>query len=210
MYGIRVGEDLVGHGAVVGFGDEPKETVNEFYLQAEHRAVAQELFRAFLLESRAKRIQTQTNDVLLTLMLYDCARDIHRTKLLFHDGFKTDLPSGGVGFREVAAEERARLSPQEGVQVGDWGLEDAGTIVGSGGVLFHYNEPYGDVYMGVLEQFRRRGFGSYLVQELKRVCHESGHLPAARCDVSNVASRATLQKAGMLPCASILEGAITH
>jgi hypothetical protein len=55
----------------------------------------------------------------------------------------------------------------------------------------------------------RQGFiGSYLVQELKRTCHEMDKVPAARCDASNTASRATLQRAGMLPCASILTGDI--
>lgn len=208
IYSIRVDGELAGHGAVVGFGDEPKETVNEFFLRTEHRAAAPLLFRNFLDGSSAVRIRTQTNDVLLTLMLYDCARDIERTKILFHDSFETTLESGGATFRQITAEEKERMSPQAGVQVGDWGIESGGQIVGSGGVLFHYNKPYGDVYMSVLEPFRRRGFGSYLVQQLKRACYESGHLPAARCDVSNTDSRATLQKAGMLPCASILEGLV--
>ncbi len=62
--------------------------------------------------------------------------------------------------------------------------------------------------MEVAKPFRRRGFGSYLIQELKRVCYEMGRIPAARCGVSNSASRATLQKAGMIPCARVLTGVI--
>ena len=55
--------------------------------------------------------------------------------------------------------------------------------------------------MEVDERFWRRGYGSFLVQELKRTCYEMGRIPAARCNVTNTASRATLQKAGFLPCA---------
>jgi GNAT superfamily N-acetyltransferase len=62
--------------------------------------------------------------------------------------------------------------------------------------------------MGVAEPFRRRGYGGYLIQELKRVCYEMGRIPAARCNASNVASRATLQKAGFLPCARVLTGVL--
>ena len=62
--------------------------------------------------------------------------------------------------------------------------------------------------MEVAESHRRCGYGSYLVQELKRVAYEMGRIPAARCNASNVASRATLQKAGMLPCARMLAGAL--
>jgi GNAT superfamily N-acetyltransferase len=74
--------------------------------------------------------------------------------------------------------------------------------------LCHYNPPYGDIFMEVDERFRNRGFGSYLVQEVKRVCYESGKRPAARCDVTNEASRRTLQKAGLLPCARIVRANI--
>jgi GNAT superfamily N-acetyltransferase len=88
-------------------------------------------------------------------------------------------------------------------------IEVDGQVAATGGLLFHYNPPYGDIHMEVAEPFRRRGYGSYLVQELKRRCYEMGKVPAARCPVSNVASRATLQKAGLLPSARILTGAIT-
>ena len=62
--------------------------------------------------------------------------------------------------------------------------------------------------MEMAEPLRRRGYGSYLIQELKRVAYEMGKVPAARCNVTNAASRATLQKAGMLPCARVLTGVL--
>jgi GNAT superfamily N-acetyltransferase len=92
--------------------------------------------------------------------------------------------------------------------VGDWAVESNGEIVATGGALYHYNPPYGDIYMEVAEPARRQGFGSYLVQELKRVTYEVGKRPSARCDVTNTASRRTLQKAGFLPCAHILVGQV--
>jgi GNAT superfamily N-acetyltransferase len=89
---------------------------------------------------------------------------------------------------------------------GDGEGDGVGVAVAAGGILFHYNPPYGDIYMAVHEAYRQRGFGSYLVQELKRICYEMGKTPAARCNVANVASRKTLQKAGLLPCGRILLG----
>jgi predicted GNAT family acetyltransferase len=62
--------------------------------------------------------------------------------------------------------------------------------------------------MAVHEAYRRRGFGSYLVQELKRVAYEQGKRPAARCNPDNTASRNTMQKAGLLPCGRILTGRV--
>lgn len=62
--------------------------------------------------------------------------------------------------------------------------------------------------MEVAEPHRRLGYGSYLVQEVERMCYEMDKVPAARCDASNTAPRATPQRAGMLPCASVLTGVI--
>lgn len=80
----------------------------------------------------------------------------------------------------------------------------------TGGLLYHYNPPYGDIYMEVAEPFRLRGLGSYLVQELKRVCREGGHVPAVRCGTDNAGSRLTLQRAGMSPCGRIVSGRVGH
>lgn len=62
--------------------------------------------------------------------------------------------------------------------------------------------------MEVREPARRRGVGSYLVQEVKRVCYEAGRVPAARCSPENVGSRRALEKAGLLPCGRILVGKV--
>ncbi len=114
----------------------------------------------------------------------------------------------GVKFRRATKEDEKRIFPHKVEPVGEWFIEAGGEVAATGGVLFHYNVPYGDIYMEVAEAFRRRGYGSYLVQELKRTCYEIGRVPAARCNVSNAASRTTLQKAGFLPCARILSGVI--
>jgi predicted GNAT family acetyltransferase len=58
--------------------------------------------------------------------------------------------------------------------------------------------------MKVAEEHRQKGFGTYIVQELKRICYEGGSIPCARCNPKNIASRKTLQKAGFVPCAHIL------
>jgi GNAT superfamily N-acetyltransferase len=81
-----------------------------------------------------------------------------------------------------------------------------GEIAGAGGVLYHYNYPYGDVYMKVAEPFRRKGLGAYLVQELKAVCRAGARAPAARCNVKNPGSRGTLQRSGFVPSGNIILG----
>lgn len=60
--------------------------------------------------------------------------------------------------------------------------------------------------MEIHEPFRRLGHGAYFVQELKRLCRELGAVPAARCNLGNIASRQTLQRAGFAPSSHMLLG----
>jgi ribosomal protein S18 acetylase RimI-like enzyme len=74
--------------------------------------------------------------------------------------------------------------------------------------MLNYNKPYADIYMEVKPSFRRRGFGSLMVQELKKIIYQIGRVPAARCNINNSISKATLLKAGFKVCGAILKGYI--
>jgi GNAT superfamily N-acetyltransferase len=173
------------------------DAVGEFYVIPAYRGQALPMFRRLLDVSRAVSIRAQSNDRLLSALLYDVASTITADIVLFADAFVSHLPCPDGVLRQTPE--------SDGV---DWRIEIGDTSVATGGVLFHYNVPYGDVYMNVEEPFRRRGFGSYLVQELKRLCYETGHVPAARCNAVNLPSRKTLEKAGLLPCGHILQGEV--
>ena len=208
-YLIRVNGQVAGYAALVRDRAGWKDIIKEFYVLPVHRPAALPLFRHFAAASRARGVEAQTNDRLLTLMLFDCATDIKSETILFHDGLTTNLLVSGITFRRVTEADKARTFPHKVEPVGDYIIEADGEVAATGGILVHYPVPYGDIYMEVAEPFRRRGYGSYLVQELKRTCYEMGRIPAARCAGANAASRATLQKAGLLPCARILSGVIS-
>ena len=197
-YLIHVGGQVGGYGALSNRYD--KGRIVEFYTLPHLRGLALPMFRELLGESQATHVEAQTNVPLKLLMLYDCATNVTAEKLLFHDALETHLACPEGVFRR-------RVPGDQGPE-GDWVVEAGGTVVAAGGFLCHYNPPYGDVYMEVAEPARRRGFGGYLVQEVKRACYAAGRRPAARCDVGNVGSRRTLEKAGFLPCARLLVGEV--
>lgn len=201
-------EVAAGYGSVAVAGPwKDKPTIYEFYVVPQHRVLAFDLFQALIEASGAGEIVVQSNAPQLTGMLHVFARDIRTNSMLFQDGVTTThaAPAGGR-FRAPVAGELAEVRPEQL----PWHrvVEVDGVIAASGGILFHYNRPYGDIWMDVAEPFRRRGFGAFIVQELKRVCYEGGSVPAARTGTNNVASRRTLQKAGFVPCAHILNGSL--
>jgi GNAT superfamily N-acetyltransferase len=195
-----------GYGAVLNRYD--KGRLMEFYLLPALRALASRIFRELLATSQATHIAAQTNIPLLTTMLYDCAGEIVQESILFHDAAVTHLTCPQGLFRRTTPEDAGGLFAHQSEPEGEWGVAVDGVIAATGGYLCHYNPPYADLFMEVAEPARRQGIGSYLIQELKRTCCEAGKIPAARCDVANVASRRTLEKAGMLPCARLLVGTV--
>ena len=208
-YLLTLGSATAGYASVaIGGPWKDKPTVIEFYVSPAHRTRAFDLFDAFLAASGAQFMEIQSNDVLLAVMLHTYARDIWTEKIIFHDGFTTALPSNGAVLRQMTSEEETRqcIAARQGGP--EWQLLVGGEAAATGGVLYHYNRPYGDIYMEVAEPFRQRGFGAYLVQELKRLAYEYGSIPCARCSPANIPSRKTLQKAGLVPFATILNGTI--
>ncbi len=198
-----------GFGSVaIGGPWKDKPTAYEFYLLPEHRDQAYCLFEVFLESSGARFFETQTNDVLMTSLALTYGRDLSVEKIVFHDGPASAHVAIGAKLRQVTPDEEIRTALERRGGGGEWLLEVNGTPAGKGGLLFHYNRPYGDIYMEVNEPFRRRGLGAYLVQELKRIGYALGAVPCARCSPENVASRRTLQSAGFVPCAQILVGSI--
>jgi GNAT superfamily N-acetyltransferase len=55
------------------------------------------------------------------------------------------------------------------------------TALESSGAVLEMTTGEEDTRRAVAEPFRRRGFGAYLVQELKRAAYELGSIPGARC-----------------------------
>ena len=208
-YLLEMGGVEAGFGSMaIGGPWTDKPTIFEFYVRPEQRGRAFDLFEALLAASGARFMEIQSSDLLLSVMLHTHARDIVSEAIVFRDEVTTALPAMGAVLRCKTPEDETRRCIDERQGGPEWALDLNGETVATGGILFHYNRPYGDIYMDVVEPYRGRGFGSYLVQELKRAAYDLDCIPAARCNPANVASRKTLQKAGLVPYANILNGTI--
>ncbi|RFS16039.1 GNAT family N-acetyltransferase [Emticicia sp. C21] len=205
-YLLYVDEIVIGYGSVKGQEIVDRDTIFEFYLLPLHQHLATRVFDVLLEVSNAKYIEPQSNALLLTSMLYEFATNIRANAILFEEDRITNLSVSEIVFR--SKEEYEKTFSKKVEDGSGYVLEKAGEIVGSGDFLLHYNKPFADLYMEVTESHRNKGLGSYLIQELKRVCYLEGRIPAARCNVHNRASKATLLKGGLRVAGCMLLGEV--
>lgn len=180
----------VGYSAVKGRERDDRDTIFEFFVVPPLRRMSSLLFSRLITTSGARYIECQSNDMLLSSLLYEFAHDISADVILFADHAVTEHMIPGTVVRRRRDDDQ--IFEHKAEPVGDYVLERDGEIVATGGFMLHYNMPFADLYMEVREDCRRRGFASFLLQEVKKECYLTGRVPAARCGLGNVASRAAL------------------
>ena len=188
----------VGYGSVWGRDKrEDRDAIFEFYLIEKQRNHSEEFFRNFCITSKAPFIECQSNDRFLYPMFEKFAANVFAEAILFEDKQETHLH-----VPETSIELKEQTNPDDRNYV----LISDGSEAGSGGFMLNYNFPYADIYYEIKESHRRKGLGSYFVQQLKREIYRIGRVPAARCNATNTVSKATLLKAGMVVCGERLNG----
>lgn len=82
-YILEAGGAAVGYGSVAIAGPwSTSHTLYEFYVRQDRRLHIFDLFAALLAKCNASKIETQTNDLILTVMLHTFARNIRAEAIL--------------------------------------------------------------------------------------------------------------------------------
>jgi RimJ/RimL family protein N-acetyltransferase len=192
-----------GYGSVWGAKDrKDRDCIFEFYLIKPYRALAGKIYSQFYSLPGIRFLEAQTNDLLLSTLFLQHAKNIQPEAILFEDEFVPRFTIDGAFFRKATEADRAKLGKDDSEYI----VEYNGEIAATGGLLLNYNMPYADVYMATNEKHRGKGFGTFMVQELKRTAYLMGRVPAARCNIQNEVSKATLLKAGFEICGVLMHG----
>jgi GNAT superfamily N-acetyltransferase len=207
VYAVSLDGVNVGYGAIKGCDEiAARDALFELYLDLAARPHAVPLARAVLAAAGADRLQCQTNDAGLYCVFRQLATGVEVEAILFADHHETALAVPGAIARRRRDDDVIFEHTAE--PVGDVVIEHDGVIVATGGALTHYNPPYADLYMEVRPDARRRGFGALVLQAVKAACYANGLVPAARTGVTNLASQATLRRAGLRECGFVLAGRV--
>jgi RimJ/RimL family protein N-acetyltransferase len=205
-YLVMLQDTAIGYGAIKGRQIPDRDTVFEFYIAPPFRNDSSAAFRELLIASGAEYVECQSNDALLSPMLYEFAANVSADVMLFEDHAATQHSASGATFRRRRSDDNIFEHGAE--PIGDYVLEVDGEIVATGGFLLHYNFPFADLYMEVRADRRGLGYGTVVAQEVKKACYVAGRVPAARCAIDNRASRAALIKAGFRACGFLLLGRV--
>ncbi|HEV7521516.1 MAG TPA: GNAT family N-acetyltransferase, partial [Candidatus Angelobacter sp.] len=197
-YLLKIDDINVGYGAIKGQEIKGRDTIFELYVIPPYKKFAGPLFRELISSSGARYIECQSNDLWLSAMLYEFSRDIRSDVVLFEWHSVTEFKIPDAMARPRRADDPIFEHTVE--PLGDYVLEVKGEIVATGGFMLHYNVPFADLYMEVRPDCRRHGYATFILQALQKECYLAGRVPAARCPIENIASRAALTKAGLRVC----------
>lgn len=206
-YLITHNEEKIGYGSIAGKENiSDRDSVFEFYIIPSFRNLASLAFLELVHASKAHFIICQSNDLLLLSLLFQYGQNINADTVLLEENFASSMYIDNVIFRKRS--DKDVVFEHKSEPVGEYVLEFNKEVVATGGFFLHYNMPFADLYMEVGEDCRRKGFGSFLIQEIKKQCYLAGRVPAARTGLDNIASRATLIKAGFKVAGFMLLGTI--
>jgi GNAT superfamily N-acetyltransferase len=206
-YLLVIDGQKVGYGSIMGREIKDRDTVFEFFVVPSFRNRASNLFQHLITAAKPAFVECQSNDQLLSAMLFEFTRDISAGAILFEEHSVTNLALPGGVVRPKQEADQIFVHTVE--PVGEYVAELNGEVIATGGFMLHYNHPFADLYMEVREDYRRRGIGSFLLQEVKRECYLAGHIPAARTSFGNFASRACLSRAGLRVSGFMLTGEVS-
>lgn len=202
-YLFMAGDTNAGYGSVWGKEKrEDRDSIFEFYLTVPYRKLANVFFKQLHETSGATYIECQSNDMLLTTMLFQRTEHVGSEAILFEDHFQTSFVLPEMVLQKKITEGKENSQDREYI------LLKGNEVVATGGMMLNYNMPYADLYYGVEEKYRRKGYGTYMLQELKKEAYRMGRVPAARCNINNMASKSSLLKAGFEVCGFRLYGKI--
>ena len=206
-YLLFVDNKIVGYGSVKGLERlSDRDTIFEFYIVPSKRISAKFLFKKLIQASGSKFVESQTNDLLTTGMLESVCVNIQKKMILFGEHVDTNINLKEVEFRPLKSGEEVFGKKEE--DKGSFVLEVENQVVADAGYMCHYNPPYADVYMDVAQAHRKKGYGSYILQEVIKNSKAAEKIPAARCKMENAASRACLLKVGFKEVGHMLFGEI--
>lgn len=207
-YEIMYDEKIVGH-----FFVSSRKTLVQFQVSKENYAYASEIFEYVIKSDIVENAAVSTKEPEFLSLCLDYQNSIVTDSYLFTDNKKIKYELGGfknLSFRLAKIVDIETIKNKcdaafdgyyedliENDQI--FVLYNDSSLLGIGEFrIMKSNGKFGDIGMVIAEEYRRRGVGTYIITQLKEQCYNNKLKPMAACDITNIASKKTLEKSGFI------------
>lgn len=208
-YEISYNKKIVGH-----FFVDSHKTLVEFYIFKDYYIYSQEIFKYIIESDMVENAAVSTRQSEFLSLCLDFQKSLYVSAYLFTDADnkKHELyhcenlsfrlaKKGDIKVINNKCESRPQEYYEELIRNEQlFVLYEGDILLGIGEFRINrtHSGQYADIGMVVAEEHRRKGFGTYIIIQLKEHCYRKKLKPMASCDRYNVASKNTLLKAGFI------------
>lgn len=215
-YLIKIKETDIGYCIV-----NSEDIILEFYLIDNYIPICEDIFKLVLTKLSISKAFCKSFDSVFLKCCITYHKSLKLEGILFRDMIEKDVekPHPNLKFRIGESEDFSQISLfKEGFFENNGELKVYldnkrlfcflinDEIIGCG--IFSRiikNRPDFDIGMVVHPKYRRKGFGTYIINHLKNFCLENNWRPICGCGIENIGSRHTLEKAGFVSKHNLLE-----
>lgn len=206
-YEIEMDEEIVGHCTI-----KKDKRLVQFCVYKDYFTNASEILKHLINEGIVESAGVSTKEPEFLAVCLDHQKKVHVDGYLFSDtekGYEFDEKLKAINFRLAVDNDIKEIKDKcdiafdgyyEGLIQKDqlFVLYNGDDLMGIGEFRrIKTHDSYGDIGMIVAEKHRRKGVGTYIINRLREHCHKNNLKALASCDVNNIASRKTLEKAGL-------------
>ena len=193
----------------------------EFYLIDNFIPICEDIFKYLIKKLSVKKALCKSFDNVFLKCCITHHKNLKLEEALFRDIIEkdVDIPYPDINFRIGKIEDFPAIDPfKDGAFENDDELklflkekktiiyEIDDEIIGCG--MFCQiikGRPEFDIGMAIHPKYRRKGFGTYIINHLKNYCLKNNWRPICECSVENIESRRTLEKAGFISKHNLIE-----
>src|SRR6185312_11072495 len=144
-YLVTVDGAPAAYGAVAHAGPwKDKPIIFEFFVLPGQRHRTIRLFREFVIAAGTRSIETQTNGTMLGVLVQSFCPSVVAEAIVYEDKIHTSMSIRGAVVRPVTKEDAGQIAARQLDDGAKWLVQLGDQIAGTGGILYHYNRPYGD------------------------------------------------------------------
>lgn len=209
-WGISVANEMIGYACV-----DQEDQLLQFYILQEYLSDGEAIFKLFLDKVKVKHGMVGTNNLTYLSLAMNFVKKVEVDTFLFSKAIDVTLAEKEGTLRKCEAEDSTRVidfyhhsigAPKAWltgyvgglIEKGEiFVLEKEDEIIGTCEVRISETAPaYADIGMAVSPDYRRKGYGTYLLYQAKEIAQEWGKIPICSCEKENEGSAKSIQNCG--------------